>query len=126
MASLEEFLDMRLKLKVNQAKSAVARPSKRQFLGYTIVGGSRTTIRISMLSCQRFRAKVRAVFRGVRGRTLPHTILNNSIGCCADGRLISGWPRRNRRWQSWTSGYGTGCAVSSGGSGNAFTRVNAI
>lgn len=38
MESLEKFLAKQLKLKVNRAKSAVARPSKRQFLGYTISG----------------------------------------------------------------------------------------
>ncbi len=35
MASLECFLDRRLRLKVNRAKSAVARPWKRKFLGYS-------------------------------------------------------------------------------------------
>jgi len=84
MASLEVFLATRLKLKVNQAKSAVARPSKRQFLGYTIVGGGRTIIRISMLSRQRFKAKVRALLRGAHGRTLPYTVEQLN-------RLLRGW-----------------------------------
>src|SRR3981189_489212 len=34
MASIERFLTKRLKLKVNKAKSAVARPGKRKFLGF--------------------------------------------------------------------------------------------
>lgn len=74
MASLEEFLGKQLKLKVNRAKSAVARPSKRQFLGYTIMGGGRTVIRISMKSRKRFKAKVREIFRGARGRSVSYTI----------------------------------------------------
>ena len=41
MESLEKFLSKRLKLKVNSTNSAVARPSRRKFLGYTIVGGKR-------------------------------------------------------------------------------------
>ena len=84
MESLERFLAMRLKLKVNRAKSAVARPSKRQFLGYTIVGGSRAVIRISMKSRRRFVAKVRETLRGARGRSLAHAIERLN-------RLLRGW-----------------------------------
>jgi RNA-directed DNA polymerase len=35
MASVERFLTRRLKLKVNKTKSAVARPGKRKFLGFS-------------------------------------------------------------------------------------------
>lgn len=35
MASLSRFLDKKLKLKVNQGKSAVARPGERKFLGFS-------------------------------------------------------------------------------------------
>ena len=36
MASLTEFIEARLRLKVNQAKSAVARPEERHFLGFRL------------------------------------------------------------------------------------------
>jgi RNA-directed DNA polymerase len=36
MASLTEFIEGRLRLKVNEAKSAVARPEERHFLGYRL------------------------------------------------------------------------------------------
>jgi hypothetical protein len=36
MASLTEFIERRLRLKVNQAKSAVARPEARHFLGFRL------------------------------------------------------------------------------------------
>jgi RNA-directed DNA polymerase len=36
MASLTEFIERRLRLKVNQAKSAVARPEDRHFLGFCL------------------------------------------------------------------------------------------
>ena len=36
MASLTEFIERRLRLKVNQAKSAVARPEDRHFLGFRL------------------------------------------------------------------------------------------
>src|SRR5215218_1672892 len=41
MASIETFLAKRLKLKVNKAKSAVAKPSVRKFLGFSYTGGDR-------------------------------------------------------------------------------------
>jgi RNA-directed DNA polymerase len=36
MASLSRFLAVKLKLKVNEAKSAVDRPWRRKFLGYSL------------------------------------------------------------------------------------------
>jgi RNA-directed DNA polymerase len=39
MAGIETFLAKRLKLKVNKAKSAVARPSVRKFLGFSFTRG---------------------------------------------------------------------------------------
>ena len=36
MASLTEFIERRLRLKVNEAKSAVARPEDRHFLGFRL------------------------------------------------------------------------------------------
>jgi RNA-directed DNA polymerase len=36
MASVSRFLTNKLKLKVNEAKSAVARPEERKFLGFSI------------------------------------------------------------------------------------------
>jgi RNA-directed DNA polymerase len=38
MAGIERFLEKRLKLKVNTAKSAVAKPSVRRFLGFSFTG----------------------------------------------------------------------------------------
>src|SRR4029077_15049299 len=39
MAGIEQFLAKRLKLKVNKAKSAVAKPRARKFLGFSFTGG---------------------------------------------------------------------------------------
>ncbi len=41
MASLERFLEKRLRLRVNRSKSAVDRPWKRKFLGYTVTAEPR-------------------------------------------------------------------------------------
>ena len=84
MENLETFLAQRLKLKVNKTKSAVARPSVRQFLGYTIRDGTRVTLRISFKSRKRFKAKVKEVLRGARGRNLTYTIEQLN-------KLLRGW-----------------------------------
>ena len=47
MDSIEQFLAKRLKLKVNRAKSAVAKPSIRKFLGFSFTGGKETRRRIA-------------------------------------------------------------------------------
>jgi RNA-directed DNA polymerase len=44
MNSISRFLTARLKLKVNEAKSAVARPYARSFLGFSIVRGGRVSV----------------------------------------------------------------------------------
>ena len=38
MDSITRFISQKLKLKVNETKSAVARPQERKFLGYTFTG----------------------------------------------------------------------------------------
>src|ERR1700739_2135753 len=40
LAGIERFLEKRLKLKINKAKSAVAKPSVRKFLGFSFIGGT--------------------------------------------------------------------------------------
>jgi Reverse transcriptase (RNA-dependent DNA polymerase) len=50
MASLAEFIEGRLRLKVNQAKSAVARPEDRHFLGFRLRLDSQTGIVEVLLS----------------------------------------------------------------------------
>jgi RNA-directed DNA polymerase len=47
MASLTRFLSERLKLTVNQAKSAVARPWERKFLGYSLTWHKAPRLRIA-------------------------------------------------------------------------------
>ena len=40
MESITRFIRRKLKLKVNEAKSAVARPQERKFLGFSFTAGS--------------------------------------------------------------------------------------
>ena len=59
MASATRFLEQRLKLRVNRAKSAVAHVSHRKFLGYRILGSD--GLGIHPRSVERFKDKVRAL-----------------------------------------------------------------
>jgi RNA-directed DNA polymerase len=47
MAGVERFLAKRLKLKVNKAKSAIAKPSVRKFLGFSFTSGKEPRRRIA-------------------------------------------------------------------------------
>jgi RNA-directed DNA polymerase len=73
MAGLTQFLEKRLKLKVNTAKSAVAKTSQRKFLGYTLSAHA-PHIRIATPSLHRMTAKLKVLFRQGRGRSLLATI----------------------------------------------------
>ena len=73
MASIDRFLTGRLKLRVNKAKSAVARPGKRKFLGFSFTSGTQPRRRIAPQSLARFRSRVRELTRRTRGRSLAQT-----------------------------------------------------
>lgn len=68
LASVAEFVEMRLKLKVNWEKSAVDYPAHRKFLGFTF--SYRGAIRISKDAKQRFRLRVKELCRKGRGMNL--------------------------------------------------------
>jgi RNA-directed DNA polymerase len=74
LESLERFLRKRLRLKVNQEKSAVARPWERKFLGYTVTVQREAKLKVSPESVKRLRAKLKDVLRSARGRSLGRTI----------------------------------------------------
>lgn len=70
MASLERFLRERLRLQVNRAKSAVARPWERKFLGYSVTNHHQPKLKVAAESVKRFKAKLRQMFHKGRGRAL--------------------------------------------------------
>jgi group II intron reverse transcriptase/maturase len=74
LAKLTGFLRERLKLTVNQAKSAVARPWQRKFLGYSMTWHQTPKLRIAVPSLQKLTKKVRDELRSARGRNLATTI----------------------------------------------------
>jgi RNA-directed DNA polymerase len=60
--SVTEFIEKKLKLKVNQAKSAVDRPWKRKFLGFTFSWDKKNPkVKISESSMQRVKAKIKII-----------------------------------------------------------------
>lgn len=75
MASVSRFLAERLKLRVNEAKSAVGRPWERTFLGYSMTSHRKPRLKVAPSSVKRLRNALRAEFRKGRGRSL-RTVIN--------------------------------------------------
>ncbi|MBK8069773.1 MAG: hypothetical protein IPK27_19790 [Rhodanobacteraceae bacterium] len=63
LASNTQFLEERLRLNVNAAKSAVDRPWNRKFPGYSLTAHKAPKLRIAPTSIERLKAKVGEVFR---------------------------------------------------------------
>jgi len=116
MASLSRFLAVKLKLKINEAKSAVDRPWRRKFLGYSLTWHQRPRLKVAPDSLTRFKDKLRARLRGGRGRNLRRQIGELSPllrGWVSYFRLaevkgvfesLDGWLRRKLRgilWRQW-------------------------
>jgi len=70
MQSVTSFIRRRLKLKVNEAKSAVARPQERKFLGFSFTGGREPKRRIAPKALLRCKQRVRELTRRTRGISL--------------------------------------------------------
>ena len=84
MASVSRFLERRLRLKVNEAKSAVDRPWNRKFLGFTFTRSRPNRRKVSEKALKAFRAKVREVTSRTRGRTIRQIVAELR-------RTILGW-----------------------------------
>ncbi len=116
MASLERFLEKRLRLKVNRDKSAVARPWKRKFLGYSVTVHREPKLKVAPQSALRLKSNLRQMLRRGRGRNLVSVIEELSQvlrGWVAYFRLVDvrgsleemdAWIRRKLRcilWRQW-------------------------
>lgn len=116
MASIQLFIERKLRLKVNEKKSAIDRPWKRKFLGFSFTSSKEPKVRIAKKSLMRIKKKVREI----TSRKTPYPIeyriekLNQYlIGWCgyfalADTKSIfielDGWIRRRLRmclWKNW-------------------------
>jgi RNA-directed DNA polymerase len=74
LASVTRFLQRKLKLEVNLAKSAVDRPSNRKFLGFTFTRGRVPRRKVSAKAVLSFKAKVRELTGRTRGRTMVQIV----------------------------------------------------
>jgi RNA-directed DNA polymerase len=70
LGSVERFLQKRLRLQVNREKSAVDRPWKRKFLGYTFTRHLQPRFKVAPESVKRFKDRLRTEFRKARGRNV--------------------------------------------------------
>jgi RNA-directed DNA polymerase len=70
MESLTRFLREKLKLTVNPKKSAVERPWRRKFLGFSMTAHRECRVRVAPQAVERFKEAMREKFREGRGRNL--------------------------------------------------------
>ena len=119
MESVTRWIARKLKLKVNRAKSAVDRPSRRKFLGFSFTGNRETKVRIAPESLARFKERVRKMTR--RTRTIGMERMVNELSVYLRGWLgyygkcqtpsvlgeLDSWIRRRLRcvvWKQWKRG----------------------
>ena len=91
LASLKSFLESKLKLKVNETKSAVRRPWGCKFLGYSMTMYQKPRLRVAAQSMERFKNKIRTLFRKGRGRNLESFIKEDL------NPLVRGWANYYRQ-----------------------------
>jgi RNA-directed DNA polymerase len=84
MQSVTLFLTTKLKLKVNESKSAVARPWERKFLGFTFTTTRDHKRRIAPKALARFRDRVRELTRRTRGVSTAQMVARLS-------KYLTGW-----------------------------------
>lgn len=81
MESVKQFITKRLKLKVNESKSAVARPGERKFLGFSFTRSGKEPSRrkIAPQALDRFKKKIRALTNRNRGKSVEQVVKELSI-----------------------------------------------
>lgn len=118
--SIGKFLNHRLRLRVNREKSAVDRPWKRKFLGYSMTWHKRPRLKVAQSSVNRLKIKLKEAFRRGRGRNLGKFIesltptLRGWINYFRLSEIkglfeeLDGWIRRRLRcviWRQWKRMY---------------------
>jgi RNA-directed DNA polymerase len=74
MESITRFITHKLKLKVNETKSAVARPQERKFLGFSFTAGPEVKRAIAPKALDRFKRRIREITRRAKGVSIQTTI----------------------------------------------------
>ncbi len=118
MATACRFLTERLRLKVNESKSAVALPEERKFLGFTISNDG-SERRVSAKALDKFKMRIRELTQRTRGVSLSKLVeplaryligWRGYFGFCQTPRVLSNldaWIRRRLRmylWRQWKNG----------------------
>ena len=116
MKSITAFIEKKLRLKVNETKSAVDRPWRRKFLGFSFTPNKEPKIRIAKESIRRMKQRIRTMTSRSKQIPMPERIeqLNQYIlGWCGYFSLaetpsvfkeLDGWIRRRLRmcqWKEW-------------------------
>ena len=119
MEGLKRFLTTRLKLKVNELKSAVARPWERKFLGFSFTNRREPKRRIAPKAVDRFKERVRELTSRTRGVSIERRAEELTrylrgwlgyFGKCETPSVLLGleqWLRRRLRsaiWKQWKRG----------------------
>jgi RNA-directed DNA polymerase len=119
MGSITRFITTKLKLKVNEQKSAVARPWERKFLGFSFTWNREPKRRIAPKAVLRFKEKVRELTRRTRGVKVEKMAeelsryLRGWIGYFGQSQTpsvledLEKWVRRRLRsviWKQWKRG----------------------
>ena len=119
MKSVVRFIATKLKLKVNEQKSAVAEPWERKFLGFSFTSADRPKRRIAPKAVLRFKERVRELTRRTRGVSIERMAeelaryLRGWIGYFGNCETpyvlqrLEEWTRRRLRsaiWKQWKRG----------------------
>ncbi len=119
MGSVKSFLTRKLKLKVNEEKSAVAKAGDRKFLGFRFTAGERLKRSIAPQALARFKRRIAQLTRRTRGVSLERMVSQltpyltgwrNYFGFCQTPstlRDLDSWIRRRLRcvvWKQWKRG----------------------
>jgi RNA-directed DNA polymerase len=116
MESVTRFITQKLKLKVNEAKSAVARPQERKFLGFSFTEGPEVKRTIAPKALARFKDRIREITRRAKSVSIRATMdelapymrgWRNYFGFCQTPEVLislTSWVRRKLRcalWRQW-------------------------
>jgi RNA-directed DNA polymerase len=116
MESITKFLSNRLRLKVNEEKSAVGRPWERKFLGFTFTNQKQPRRRIAPAALKRAKERIKKLTCRKRGNTLKQIIEELAsylrgwigyFGYCETPTVLKDlekWLRRKLRclvWKRW-------------------------
>jgi len=119
MESLKRFITTKLKLKVNESKSAVAEPWERKFLGFSFTWAESPKRRIAPKAVERFKERVRELTGRTRGVSIEQMAKELAqylrgwigyFGKCQTPWVLKSleeWMRRRLRsaiWKQWQRG----------------------